>query len=112
MNVVQNILTIVLGCGGVLLMLTGSIGLLRLPDFYTRTHATSKVDTLGVMLILLAFAVYEGVTITAAKLVLGMVFTALANPIATHALARAALRLGLRPWRKSMLAPRNNELAS
>ena len=106
MSTLQNILTIVLACGGLFLMLAGSIGLLRLPDFYTRTHATSKVDTLGVMLILLAFAVYEGTTLTAAKLVLGMVFIALANPIASHALARAAFRLGLHPWKNSTIDPR------
>lgn len=94
---IQSILTIALVVIGLALMLVGSIGLLRLPDFYSRAHATSKVDTLGIIVLLLAFALYEGWSLNAAKLVLGVVFVALANPVATHALARAALRLGTRP---------------
>jgi len=95
----QNTLTTLLVLAGLSLMLTGSIGLLRLPDFFTRSHATSKVDTLGIMVILLGFAVHQGWSLNAAKLVLAMFFVGLTNPVATHALARAALRLGLKPWR-------------
>lgn len=98
MEWVQTIVTILLVGAGLMLMLLGSIGILRLPDFYCRTHASSKVDTLGIMVVLAGLAVYEGLTLNAAKLVIGILFIGLANPVGVHALARAALRLGVKPW--------------
>lgn len=75
-----------------------TVGLLRLPDFYTRTHAMGKPDTLGGMLILGGLAVYSAPSWEAVKLLLVLVFWALANPAASHALARSARRAGLQPW--------------
>lgn len=100
MNTLQNIIAITLIIGGLLLMLAGSIGILRLPDFYCRTHASSKVDTVGIIVLLAGLAVYEGLTLTSGKLVIAMFFIALSNPVSVHALARAALRFGLKPWLK------------
>ena len=100
MNTVQVVVAVALIIGGLLLMLAGSIGILRLPDFYCRTHASSKVDTVGIMVLLAGLAVYEGLTLTSAKLGIAMFFIALSNPVAVHALARAALRFGLKPWMK------------
>lgn len=57
MTLVQNILTIVLVLGGTIFMLVGSIGLNRLPDFYTRAHASGKVDTLGILMFVSGLAV-------------------------------------------------------
>ncbi|HVR34895.1 MAG TPA: monovalent cation/H(+) antiporter subunit G [Methylomirabilota bacterium] len=85
-------------CAGVALMLVGSLGIVRLPDFYCRTHAASKVDTLGIMVVLFGLAVYEGWTLTAGKMLVAAGFLALTNPVAVHALARAALRFGVQPW--------------
>jgi multicomponent Na+:H+ antiporter subunit G len=87
-----------LTCAGVTLMLVGSLGIIRLPDFYCRTHAASKVDTLGIMVVLFGLAVYEGWTLTAGKMLVAAGFLALTNPVAVHALARAALRFGVKPW--------------
>ena len=83
---------------GLLFILLGVVGILRLPDFYTRLHAMGKCDTLGVTLVLLALAVYAGWSLSSAKLLLISVFIGLANPTATHALGRAALKSGLKPW--------------
>ncbi|MBM4044545.1 MAG: monovalent cation/H(+) antiporter subunit G [Planctomycetes bacterium] len=83
---------------GALFMLVGSVGMLRLPDFYTRAHAAGKCDTLGLGLILLGLAVYQANVLTSTKLLLIAVFVGIANPTALHALARAAYRLGLKPW--------------
>jgi multicomponent Na+:H+ antiporter subunit G len=93
-----TILTTVLLMLGLLFILLGVVGILRLPDFYTRLHAMGKCDTLGVTLVLLALAVYEGWSLASAKLLLISVFIGLANPTATHALGRAALKSGLKPW--------------
>jgi len=87
--------------GGVVFLLLGSVGVLRLPDFYTRAHAASKPDTLGIVLCMSGLAILEGATINSAKLMLILVFVTLANPAAIHALGRAALRSGLRPWTRS-----------
>jgi multicomponent Na+:H+ antiporter subunit G len=93
-----TIITTVLLVLGLLFILLGVVGILRLPDFYTRLHAMGKCDTLGVALVLMALAVYEGWSLSSAKLLLISVFIGLANPTATHALGRAALKSGLQPW--------------
>lgn len=83
---------------GFFFILTGALGILRLPDFYTRLHAMGKSDTLGVALMVMGTAVLEGATLNGLKIVLIIFFVALANPTATHALGRAAHRSGLVPW--------------
>jgi multicomponent Na+:H+ antiporter subunit G len=83
---------------GVLFLLLGSIGVIRFPDFYTRTHAMSKPDTLGLILSLSGIAILNGWNLTSLKLILVVFFVALANSSSTHALGRAALKTGLKPW--------------
>ncbi len=100
MSTLQEIASIALFGAGVLFMLAGSLGLLRLPDFFTRTHASGKVDSVGMMLCLGGLAVHEGPTLSGLKLVLVIAFVAVSSPVAAHALARAAVRSGLRPWRR------------
>ena len=94
MNVVAGVMLVV-GFGFVL---SGVIGILRFPDFYCRLHAMGTCDTLGVALMIGGLAVSEGFTLTSLKMLLVLVFVSLANPTATHALARAAVRAGLTPW--------------
>lgn len=96
----QNILTIFFIVAGSFFMMIGSIGVIRLPDFFTRAHATSKSDTLGIMLIILGLMVYEGFCLNSLKLLIIFVFVAIANPVGAHALARAALSFGIKPWFK------------
>lgn len=98
MTGLREVLSVALMVSGAAFMLLGSVGLLRLPDFFTRTHAVSKVDTLGIMLLLGGLAVHEGATLSALKLVLVIAFVAAVGPVAAHALARAATTSGLRPW--------------
>jgi multicomponent Na+:H+ antiporter subunit G len=82
-----------------------ALGVARLPDFYTRLHAVSKAETLGVVFTVSALMVWAGPSLLAAKLFLVAAFLFLANPTSTHAIARAALRTGLRPWRRDPPAP-------
>jgi multicomponent Na+:H+ antiporter subunit G len=93
----QEVLAVSLLLAGALLMLAGSIGLLRLPEFYSRSHLASNTDTLGMVVIIAGLMVLEGWTMASAKLGLVALFAGLANPVAIHALARAAFRIGLRP---------------
>lgn len=94
---IQNILTILFVITGITFILVGSLGILRLPDFFTRTHAVSKSDTLGIIFVISGLMIYEGLTLSSLKLVLIILFIALANPIGSHALAKAALKKGLKP---------------
>jgi multicomponent Na+:H+ antiporter subunit G len=83
---------------GVFLLAIATVGILRLPDFFTRVHTIGKADTMGIVLILVGVAVAEGVTQTTLKLVFVIIFYLLSNPSAAHAMAHAALRSGLVPW--------------
>lgn len=75
----------------------GAIGLLRMPDFYTRMHAASVIDTLGAGFILLGLVLQAGFSLVAAKLLMVGLLLFFASPTATHALARAAMARGLEP---------------
>jgi multicomponent Na+:H+ antiporter subunit G len=94
MTLLANLLVI----SGLLFILAGVLGILRLPDFYTRLHAMGKCDTFGVALVLVGLAIHEGMSLYSIKILLISVFVGLANPTATHALARAAIKSGLEPW--------------
>ena len=80
---------IALVAGG-LVLITGGIGLIRFPDFYTRLHAASVIDTLGCILIVSGLLFQAGIGIVAIKLLLILVFILFTTPTAAHALARAA----------------------
>lgn len=82
---------------GGLFCVVGAAGLLRMPDFYTRMHAASVIDTLGAGLILLGLVLQAGFTLVAVKLLMLGVLIFFASPTATHALARAAMVRGLKP---------------
>ncbi len=93
-------LLVLLLAGGLFFHAVAALGVLRMPDFYTRLHAVGKAETLGVVLTLLALAIWAGPTLTAAKVGFVAVFILLANPTSTHAIGRAALRTGFKPWRR------------
>lgn len=82
---------------GAFFLLVGSIGLIRLPDFFSRCHATGKADTLGIMLVIMGLVSHEGFTIISIKLLIILTFVGLTSPTATHALARAAFQFGVKP---------------
>jgi multicomponent Na+:H+ antiporter subunit G len=75
----------------------GAIGLIRMPDFYTRMHAASVTDTLGAGLILLGLMLQAGLTLVTAKLAIVGLLILFTTPTATHALARAAFLRGIKP---------------
>ncbi len=83
--------------GGGFFCLVGGIGLLRMPDFYTRMHAASVTETLGIGLILIGLMLEAGFTLITVKLIMIGALVFLASPTASHALARAALLRGLKP---------------
>ena len=82
---------------GGLFCIVGAVGLLRMPDFYTRMHAASVIETLGAGLILLGLMLQAGFTLVTVKLLMLGLLIFFASPTATHALARAAMVRGLEP---------------
>jgi multicomponent Na+:H+ antiporter subunit G len=83
---------------GLVFVLAGVIGVLRLPDFYARLHATSKCDTVGLSLMAAGVAIHTGFSLTTVKVLLLVYFVAVVNTTVAHALGRAAHRSGLVPW--------------
>ena len=94
----MNIVALVFIFCGLFFITVSALGILRLPDFYSRNHAVGKSETLGSILVLLGLAIYNGFEVNSLKLLAIVLFIALANPTATHAIAREALRSGLQPW--------------
>ena len=87
---------IALTVGGVFVLI-GGIGMLRLPDFYTRIHGASVTDTLGAGLVLLGLIFQAGLTLVTVKLFLILFFLLFTGPTAAHALAKAAMHGGVKP---------------
>lgn len=87
---------ICLVAGGVFCV-TGALGLVRMPDFYTRMHAAGITDTVGAGLILLGLVLQAGFTLIAVRLLMIGLLIFFTSPTATHALAKAAFARGLKP---------------
>lgn len=98
---ILDVITLIFLLGGSFFMLVASIGMIRLPDFYTRMHAGGKADTLGQGLIFLGLIIYEGFTLISLKMLIIFVFIFIANPTATHAVAKAAYKGGLKIWSRN-----------
>ena len=77
--------------------ISGGIGLLRFPDFYTRMHAAGVTDTLCAALVLTGLMLQAGWGLVLIKLFLILALLLLTSPTATHALAKAALHSRLKP---------------
>ncbi|MEK9719761.1 MAG: monovalent cation/H(+) antiporter subunit G [Quisquiliibacterium sp.] len=97
MSLLVDIASWALLLAGSFFCIVGSLGLLRMPDAYTRMHAASVVDTLGAGLILLGLILQAGFTLVAVKLFFMGLLLYFGSPSATHALARAAMVRGLKP---------------
>ena len=85
--------------GGLFFMVVGAVGVLRMPDVYTRLHAAGMTDTMGAGLILIGLTFQAGLTLVTLRLLLVWAFLLFTSPISTHALARAALSGGVEPIR-------------
>ncbi|MBU7017747.1 MAG: monovalent cation/H(+) antiporter subunit G [Theionarchaea archaeon] len=79
---------------GTFFLVVGAVGLIRLPDMFTRMHAATKCTTLGAMCTLLGVAIM--MEPVAVKALLMIVFILLGNPTSAHAIARAAYKSGTR----------------
>lgn len=83
---------------GLVFFIGSAIGMLRLPDFYSRIHASGNSETLGCALSFIGLMIYEGLTLTAAKMAFAFLIVFLANPIGSHILSKAAYKSGHPVW--------------
>jgi len=102
--IVDIVSWISIGIGAAFIM-AGGLGLIRMPDIFTRLHAASVADAAGAGFILLGFMLQAGLSLTTLKLVLIFVFLVFTAPTAAHALAHAALLDGIRPWTRKPKDP-------
>lgn len=93
-NYVGGILIVI----GAAFALVAAIGLLRLPDLYTRMHAASKAGTMGSGIMLIALAVYTDDQAVLTRSLAGVIFFLLTAPVSAHLLAKAAYAAGYRLW--------------
>ena len=89
--IVDAIILILIGSSA-FFFAVGTLGLIRMPDTYTRMHASTKCDTLGAGLALLALAVYSGFSIISIKSIIVIAFIWITNPTAAHIIAKAKYR--------------------
>jgi len=108
--VIRNGLSFLSIATGLLFVLAGTLGVLRLPDFFTRLHAAGMTDTLGAEMILLGLIIQAGFSQMSLKLLLVAFFLLLTSPTATHAVANAAYQAGLKPLLGKYRAPETSDI--
>jgi len=96
-GLIKDILSWALMLLGAAAVVTGALGIVRFPDFYTRLHAAGVTDTAGAELIVLGMMLQAPSWIVVAKLGFIAVFLGLTSPVATHAVAHAAWMVGFKP---------------
>jgi len=85
---------------GLFFLIVAAIGIIRLPDVFSRSHAVSLTDSLGAFLLLVGIAMYEGLSINLLKILAVLALLYIQNPVIAHATLRAAIRAGLKPWKE------------
>lgn len=94
---ILDIIASILVLAGSFFCIVGGIGLLRMPDFYTRIHAAAITDTLGAALVIVGLMVAAGISLVSVKLLMIIAFLWITSPAGAHALGKAALKVGPKP---------------
>lgn len=82
---------------GLFFTISAGIGMMRMPDFYTRLHPAGVMDSMGAPLVLIGLALHSTTGLIALKIILLIMFLFITGPTACHALAKAALGSGVKP---------------
>jgi multicomponent Na+:H+ antiporter subunit G len=98
MEIVLDALSWAFILAGVFFIVTGALGVVRMPDVYCRLHAAGMTDTMGAGLILVGMCFQAGLTLITVRLLMIWAFLLVTSPVGTHALARAALSGGVKPY--------------
>mgnify|MGYP001076567740 CR=1 FL=1 len=106
MEAILNLASWIFLLGGSFFAVVGGIGVLRMPDLFTRLHAAGITDTMGAGMILFGLMFQGGLTLVTVKLILILAFVWISSPVSTYALARATLAHGQEPfWAEDMEIP-------
>ncbi|MFW5894410.1 MAG: monovalent cation/H(+) antiporter subunit G [Bacillota bacterium] len=89
MNTLVDILSVLMIVGGLFFYLVGVIGLFRMPDVFTRMHATTKCDTLGAGMVFVGLIIWQGFTLVSIELLVILALIWLTTPTAAHYIANA-----------------------
>lgn len=98
--IVIDILTVILFIAGAFFFLVGTVGLLRFPDVFTRLHALTKADNVGLGLIVAGLALQAASVTIAVKLILIWLLVLLAGAAVAHLIAKVALKKGVKLWKR------------
>lgn len=96
----MEIVSLIFILAGLFFLIVAAIGVLRLPDVFSRSHAVSLTDSLGAFLMLFGVAIHEGLSKNLMKILAVLALLYIQNPVIAHATVRAALRVGLKPWKR------------
>lgn len=96
----MEVLSIFFILAGLFFLIVAAIGVIRLPDVFSRSHAVSLTDSLGAFLMLVGIAFHEGIGKNMLKILAVLALLYIQNPVIAHATVRAALRSGLKPWKR------------
>ena len=108
MNLIIDIASYICFFIGAFALITGSLGILRLPDVYSRIHAAGIIDTAAVGFIILGMMLQSGFSLTSAKLALIVLFLFFTSPISGHAVAMMANKFGIKPEAKEIKVKNKN----
>jgi len=98
MDIALQYLSWVMIAFGSFVVVVGALGLIRMPDVFTRMHAAGMIDTFGATLLLVGMALTAGLSLVTLKLFVLWLLFIFTSPVTGHALARAALYAGVRPY--------------
>ena len=96
----MDILSIIFIVPGLFFLTVAAIGVIRLPDVFSRSHAVSLADSVGAFLMLIGVALHEGLGKNTLKILVVLALLFILSPVIAHATVRAALRSGVKPWKK------------
>ena len=96
-EIIWDILTICSFCIGIFFILTGSIGLIKLPDVYSRIHSSGMIDTAGAAFLILGMIFQSGLSLATSKLIFIGIFIFFSSPVSSHVISNLARKKGVEP---------------
>jgi multicomponent Na+:H+ antiporter subunit G len=97
---ISNYFSLFFVAAGTLFFISGTIGLIRMPDIYSRLHALTKGDNLGLGLVILGVIIHQQSWIIAFKLLIVWLLIVTTSASVSHLIAKGAKSKGIKPWKR------------
>ena len=88
-EILRQIVVAIFIVSGLFFYVVGTVGLIRMPDVFSRTHATTKADTLGAGLVMVGLVIWQGISFASLNIIIVLVFIWLTMPTAAHAIVKS-----------------------